>query len=701
MATGGEIPDESIAVSQIDDPAVQKCLHMIKSASSDTEKFAALLLITKLVQAESTTAETRNQIFHAVGFSFLNRLLNTKEATAGCDVTTFHSIALTMLACYSTDEQFILHPEMLNKIPLFNNIITGNSALCEGDGGLAILDDVYQIFYSLVNSPTGREYLVQYNTFTALCTAITRNVKGAEKAFKVLIYLFHLGGRLAWLREQDSFVQFLENLSKEFADSQELLKFELCDKLSLILEYSGSIVDFPLSWRNNVFRGVSDLLRNKLNESQRDSQLTLIAGMVQTCGVEWALGPTKDDTKTLLLMVHLVCIEVRMVLENATEEKRREKAGVLSACYKVLENVIEFLMVGPSMGLDQKQTLQLHAAMTGAFGAIIFHLKNVQADPQKVDDPIVQASVRVFSTWLAEETSALKEGVNEILPFLIHISTKSFHEVVTCSSPNVGELDSRTDLLRLLLPGLCHLSVEPIPRKILVEHNCMELLLQYFNYQWQLLKQGKQAEDSEMAIATLCNIFLNITVEEPEIITKRQVFDELFCLILNSLPTLGLDYLVISFNMIVLGMMLLRQFAKHTEFSCSDQLKVFIHTSVQFIVGAYAVVGKGVCEVSEHYQPFWQDIMELWYLGLQVLTACISLVPWLSDVIFETEMINQAAKILCNCKNVQPDLRTLYGAMLSELSKHNASALARIKQLNGMDIARMHKLEELGIILQR
>ncbi|XP_071950158.1 neurochondrin-like [Antedon mediterranea] len=686
-------------VSQIDEPTVQKCLHTMKSTSSDTEKFAALLLITKLVQAETTTNEVRNQIFHSLGFSFLNRLLSTKEETAGCEVSAFHSLAMTMLACYSTDDLFSQHPEMLNKIPMFNEIITGNSVLCNAEEGVAILDDVYQILFAIAKSPVGREHLVQCKTFTALCLTITNNMKGCEKAFKVMIGLFHLGGQYSWMHEQESFLQLLDILSKQFSDSQDLQKFELCDSLGLILEYAGSgIADFPPTWSNHVFTGISQLLRNKLNESQRDSQLSLTSGMVQACGVEWALGPEKSDTKTLLLMVHMACIEVRMLLENSTDEKRMEKAGIITSCYKILENVIEFLMVGPSMGLDQKQTLQLHSAMTGAFGAIIYYIKNVQADLQKINDPIVQASVRVFSTWLAEETSALKEGIYEILPFLIHVATKSFHDAVTNPSQ---EVFSNSDLLRLLLPGFCHLSVEPASRKILVEHNCIEIFMQYFNYQWQLLQQGKQAEDSEMALATLCNIFLNITVEEPEMIAKHQVFDELLSIVSTSLPTLGLNNLVISFNMIVLGLMLLRHFARKTDIPCTEQLKDYIHTSVQIMNGAYAIVGKGLCGVSELYQPFWEDIMELWYLAMQVMTACISVLPWLPNVIIETKMINHASNILGNCKNIQPDLRTLFGSMLCELAKHNATALAKIKHLNGMDIARMHKLEELGIMLQR
>ncbi|XP_077861911.1 neurochondrin-like [Saccoglossus kowalevskii] len=60
-------------------PCLDRCLAALRAAKSDTEVFAALLLVTKLVKADSTNTEVRRKIFDAVGFTFLNRLLNTSE----------------------------------------------------------------------------------------------------------------------------------------------------------------------------------------------------------------------------------------------------------------------------------------------------------------------------------------------------------------------------------------------------------------------------------------------------------------------------------------------------------------------------------------------------------------------------------------------------------------------------------------------
>ena len=46
-------------------------------------------------------------------------------------------------------------------------------------------------------------------------------------------------------------------------------------------------------------------------------------------------------------------------------------SGHLGYCYSLLENVIEHLTAGPSLQLDDKQVVQLHSAMVGAFNGVI------------------------------------------------------------------------------------------------------------------------------------------------------------------------------------------------------------------------------------------------------------------------------------------------------------------------------------------
>ena len=45
------------------------------------------------------------------------------KAPEGCDSTMYQSLAITLLACFSTDADLAVHPQMINKIPMLKDII--------------------------------------------------------------------------------------------------------------------------------------------------------------------------------------------------------------------------------------------------------------------------------------------------------------------------------------------------------------------------------------------------------------------------------------------------------------------------------------------------------------------------------------------------------------------------------------------------
>ena len=129
--------------------AVAEALRHLKQASTDNEKIAALLLVScawslyhcshsiphtlqvsKVVRAGEVSEEQRRHIFNAVGFSFVNRLLNTsvclcayvysvctymstappeEEADGSSDgpVSGYQRLGVTLLACFTTDPQLV------------------------------------------------------------------------------------------------------------------------------------------------------------------------------------------------------------------------------------------------------------------------------------------------------------------------------------------------------------------------------------------------------------------------------------------------------------------------------------------------------------------------------------------------------------------------------------------------------------------
>ena len=52
--------------------------------------------------------------------------------------------------------------------------------------------------------------------------------------------------------------------------------------------------------------------------------------------------------------------------------------SLLSTCYSLLESIIAFMTLGSSLALEDRQITQLHAAMVGAFNAVVLFLAKVQ-----------------------------------------------------------------------------------------------------------------------------------------------------------------------------------------------------------------------------------------------------------------------------------------------------------------------------------
>ena len=59
-----------------------------------------------------------------------------------------------------------------------------------------------------------------------------------------------------------------------------------------------------------------------------------------------------------------------------------EIGDLLVACYRLLENIISYLATGPTLALDGRKVGQLHAAMVGAFNAVLFFLTRVSEQHQ-------------------------------------------------------------------------------------------------------------------------------------------------------------------------------------------------------------------------------------------------------------------------------------------------------------------------------
>ncbi|XP_075764946.1 neurochondrin [Pelodiscus sinensis] len=693
---------------------LERCLIVLRDAKHDSEQFAALLLVTKAVKAGDIDSRTRRRIFDAVGFTFPNRLLASREPPAGCPEHVFQALGLTLLACFCTDPELAGHSQILNKIPTFNNILASPSDPDDGSRS-SMIDDVYQCLGAVLATPRGPKELVSQGTVSALCQAYLNRSYGCDRALELLVGLLAIAETKCWQRATPDLMAVLSRLSEEFHRAEDMTKFQLCDVLPHFVSPSLLLTRNQQSSASlcNLYRGLVSILSSKLSQSQRDPALKLAACLTQACGSEW-IPAERAGSKFLALLVNLACVEVRLSLEELDPADVDEKQEVVTACYSLIELGILECMREEKPRLREAQKLQLVRIMEEAFGAVIHYLR--QVGEQKLRDPFIFASVRILSAWLAEETSSLKQEICDLLPFLIHYAKTLFQEedkarslsqhAAELSSPQ-GSLWPR-DALRFLLPGLCHLTAEDGPREILISVGAPALLCQYFLHQWELLASDPHAaalpDSTEISLQTSCGIFLNLVVTAPELVRRDKCFSSLMDVLLKSLPALLLqkDRLVLAANIATLGLMMARILGSSPALQGTPPAQDFFEAAICFLSQAHvarvdlASQGSAVA-VSPAYEEAWADLRELWFLGMQAFASCVPLFPWLPPAVLRSRWLDDLLRLLGQAapSSVDLELVTALQGVLLELARASQQCRDAIALQQGRELANLYGMAAL------
>ncbi|NWV03442.1 NCDN protein, partial [Ptilonorhynchus violaceus] len=688
---------------------LKRCLGVLRDARNDSEQFAALLLVTKAVRAGEVDAKTRRQIFDAIGFTFPTRLLTSRQPPAGCPPNTFRALGLTLLACFCTDPELAGHSQILNKIPTFNDILISP---CDPDS-TSMIDDVYQCLSAVLATARGPRELVTKGTVSALCQAYLNGGHGSDRALTLLMGLLAIAEAKCWQRDTPQLLAVLNKLSSDFLKAEDMTKFDLCEVLPHFIPVSPPLTRDSQGSEclHRLYKGLADILSSKLSPSQRDPALKLAAGLVQACGAEW-IPAGSAGSKFLALLVNLACVEVRLTLEEPDPVEVEGKKEVVTACYVLMEMGIQECLREENPLLGDMQKMQLMRIMEEAFGAVIFYLR--QVEQEELQNPFVFASVRVLGAWLAEETSSLKQEICELLPFLVDYARKLFKEGSPAVSLPQAELVGTEgsalpqDALRFLLPGFCHLTAEDRPRDILVSEGAPALLCEYFLHQWEVLTSEPTAPallmSAEMSLQTTCGIFLNLVVTAPDLVRQDKTFSSLMDVLLKSLPLLlpQEHHLALAANVATLGLMMARILAGSAALQGTQSAKEFFGAAIRFLSQAHTAQADPSSDglavaVSPAYTSAWDDIRELWFLGMQALAGCIPLFPWLPHAALQACWLEGLSELLSRVApaSVDFELISAFQSVLVELARASKPCREVILSHHGTEWANLYGMAAL------
>uniref|UniRef100_A0A8D0B5T5 Neurochondrin n=1 Tax=Salvator merianae TaxID=96440 RepID=A0A8D0B5T5_SALMN len=707
-STSGILPDDGESSKN---PTLERCLNVLRDASNDSEQFAALLLVTKAAKAGEINSKTRRRIFDAVGFTFPNRLLTSKDPPEGCTQHTFQALGLTLLACFCTDPDLARHPQVLNKIPVFNEVISS----CKlGDASYnSMIDDAYQCLRAILATPKGSRELVNRGTLPALCRAYVKRVYGFDQALKLLVGLLASAEAKCWQRATADLLGVLNILSVEFQKAEDMTKFQLCEVLP---RFVPPILSPSSECLQPLYRGLSSILTSKLSASQRDPALKLAASLCQACSSEW-IPAGSSGSKFFALLANLACVEVRLTLEELDVAEVDRKQELMAACYVLIEIAIMECTKEKGSLLQESQKVQLVGILEEAFGAVIHYLR--QVGRKKIDDPFIFASVRILGVWLAEETSFLKQEICDLLPFLVHYAKVRFEEERRVRSGLQRDTEQagqssiqppvwQGDALRFLLPGLSHLTAEDRPRGILISEGAPVLLCQYFLHRWEIFisKTDTLSTSStvESSLQTSCEIFLNLVVTAPDLISREDCFATLMDTLLKSLPSLlpQREHLSLTANVATLGLMMAKRLFAYPGLQGTPEAEGFFDAAIRFLAEAYVAQtdldGERVTlSVSPAYKAAWPAIRDLWFLGMQAFASCVPLFLWLPQDVLRSGWLQELLALLARVIPTSVDLEvaSAFQGILVELARASQPCLEMIQKHRGLEMASLYGMAAL------
>lgn len=711
--------------------AIKKCAAMLKGTKSETEKFAALFMVTKLVKGKDCTTAAKKLLFEAIGFGFLKKLLNGKNLPDDCPPLVYKSVALSILTCFCQEEELATHKDMIEAIPTLLEIVeTADDD--DYEDNLIVVSESYSCLKSIATYEPGQQALLSIGAIPKMSQIYSAQSFQTDEALHLIVLLVNKFGTASWSDDPKPFHALVQRIALDMETENSERKYELCSILSSILiTCRRDVIVNSLEgeiWPESIFKAIGDILKAKIGPKQREPALHLIATTLQVLGIQWAF---MDDQKTVFLAVlQLAAIEVRMQMDEKKLETTFKRADLITCCFVILELCIEH-MANDQIDLEPKEKQTTYTALKGAFNQVLAVLTRVSQDKIKDngsphDKAFICAIVRILSAWLAQETTAMRPAIYKILPFMFKVGNESFHDLKAWRNGS-REGEQPVDVLRVMLPALCHLALEDDARKVLFTTKQDEILLEQIEFYFTIAhykrppipraerlkrmnepdpvptpKQLEEMKDARSAIVSLCNILMNLTVLEPKLAEDSPLFANVLKFVVENLPELKdtPDNLVMHGHLAVLGLLLLKQQSKRVKQNDFSFCR-YIQATIRFLWDAYNIDESNdptALVVSIAYKEHWMEISELWFLGMQTISGVLALVPWLSEFAIESGWAEGIVQTLKKVKigTLPPNVKSAYEDFLSQLVEVNSSVVAVLKKADALRVCRNHRMMDLG-----
>ncbi|KAF9197141.1 hypothetical protein BGZ49_002587 [Haplosporangium sp. Z 27] len=402
--------------------SLERSLELLRPGSSDEAKFIGLTIMSELLQT-TQDLKTMTQFFDNMDFEFLDRMMQIEENSvpedAGVDATAIND--------QTDNSKKIL--KILIRISAYPQV------------SMVLTNAKYQ--------STIITYIL--DTFDRKDEAHDDAILICKRTFLIIQEGYKQNPQIVLKITKDFLPAIMSKLSKSFCALTEAYKPQILRLMTDSVAYLPEAYvqqhakEYPREtkiWTRNLKSGLIQLLSTRQAPATRDDSFKLIGFLLQRLGPEWifpqlsltsttkntevsskkksspaslvssmeilSLSDADVDKKFASLVVHLTCVEVRVLMDQladdltppsarlnkgvfttedeANQEKTR-KEQVLPLTFEILEVSIGYL-VHVSEGEDSLDNglfdatglLKVQESLQGAFTAILDYLKDLQTD---------------------------------------------------------------------------------------------------------------------------------------------------------------------------------------------------------------------------------------------------------------------------------------------------------------------------------
>ncbi|KAI8604088.1 Neurochondrin-domain-containing protein [Dissophora ornata] len=483
--------------------ALERCLELLKPGTSDESKFIGLTLMSDVLQS-TQDLDTMTRFFESMDFGFLDRMMQIEDGSvpkdAGVDAAAIRSISIDIMTCFSIHWEVLVRKEFKDRVPTMVGMLSASDETDNSKKILKILVRIsaYPQVSMVLTNAKYQSVIVSYilDTFDRKDEAHEDAILIYKRTFLIIQEGYKQNPSVVLNITKDFLPAVMTKFSKPFSTLAETHKPEILRLLAESIAYLSEAYvqqhakEHPavtLAWSRNLKSGLIQLLSTRQAPATRDDSFKLIGILLQRLGPEWifpqvpspssppststgsktssqkkkstpgtllasmqtlSLSDVETEKKFAALVVHLTCVEVRVLMDQLadglssaggksnsvfeTEDEAKQatvrKEQILPLTYEILEVSIGYLVrVSESedsleKGLfDATGVLKIQESLQGAFAAILDYLKDLQASsdasPQALaSNMIYLASMRILSVWLMEDDSLHAQAASLVPP---------------------------------------------------------------------------------------------------------------------------------------------------------------------------------------------------------------------------------------------------------------------------------------------